>query len=78
MDKRFEEFYNIIDSNPRLTEREIAERAGLKKTPYSRWILLSLIQSGYVLRHWQEDRQPRPAYVFYVNDMIPLFPQTET
>jgi len=72
MDKRFEQFYNLIAANPLLTEREIADRAGLKKTPYSRWILLSLVSSGYIIRQWEADRQPRPAYVYYCNDTVPM------
>jgi len=72
VDKRFEQFYNFIAAHPLSTEREIAEGVGLKKTPYSRWILHSLMASNYIARHWQEDRVPRPAYVFYCQDTVPM------
>jgi len=63
MDRTAELIYNTICENPGLNERELAERVGLKKTPYTRWILLSLIHSGHIARFWDEMRA-RKCYVY--------------
>lgn len=64
MDITVQRIYDFICQYPNCTEREIAEGVGLKKTPYSRWILLSLISSSHIARFWDEGR-PRKAYVYY-------------
>lgn len=64
---RAREFYDIILSEPNLTEREICHRAGLKKTPYSRRILLDLVAGGYIARAEKESAE-RLTYVFYVQE----------
>lgn len=72
MKRRAEDMFDFIKENPNCTELEIAHGVGLKKTPYTRFILMSLISFDYVARFWQEDRQPRPAYVYYVQLTQPL------
>lgn len=71
MDARAKQIYDLIASEPNLTERELAERVGLKKTPYTRWILFSLIEHGYIARTWDESRYPK-AYVYYLQNTAPL------
>lgn len=70
-DERARQMYEIIVNNPGLTEGEIADRVGLKKTPYTRWILFSLIEGGHVVRFWDETR-PRKAYTYFVQQTQPL------
>lgn len=62
---RARQFYEIIEQTPNLTEREICERAGLKKTPYSRRILLDLISAGYVAR-LQDPTADKLTYQYFV------------
>lgn len=64
---RARQFYDIIASEPGLTELEIVRRAGLKKTPYSRRILLDLIAEGYVARASHPSAE-RLTYVFYIQE----------
>jgi len=71
MHKTANMIYEWIASHPSHTELEIASGVGLKKTPYTRWILLSLVQEGYIVRQWDEDRQPR-AFIYYCNDTVPM------
>lgn len=71
MHTKAHEIYMLIANSPNLTEREIAERVGLKKTPYTRWILMSLIAEGYIARAWDESRHPK-AYVYYCQTTVPL------
>lgn len=71
MDKAALNIYNAILETPGMNEREIAERVGLKKTPYTRWILLSLISSGHIARFWDETRS-RKSYVYVVQETQPL------
>jgi len=47
--ERLNQFEEIIyNSNAPLTEKQIAKRAGLRKTPYTREILFSLLESGTI------------------------------
>lgn len=62
------EFFAYIAANPNKTELEIARGVGLKKTPYSRKILLSLWQDGYIVRWYDDQHQPRPAYCYFVQE----------
>jgi len=71
MDVRATQIYDLICQYPGLTERELASRVGLKKTPYTRWILFSLIEHGHILRTWDESRYPH-AYVYYAQKTMPL------
>lgn len=71
MDARARQMFELIEKYPGLTERELAGRVGLKKTPYTRWILFSLIEHGYIARMWDESRYPK-AYVYYLQDTKPL------
>lgn len=71
MDKRANEIYIFICNNPNKSEREIADGVGLKKTPYSRQILLWLLANNYVARMWDEDRKPH-AYVYYCQNTVPM------
>lgn len=65
MYERARQFYEIIEQTPNLTEREICERAGLKKTPYSRRILLDLIDAGYVART-QDANADKLTYLYFL------------
>lgn len=67
MNSRMQEFFDVIVGNPNLTEREIADRVGLKKTPYSRRILLDLIAEGAIVRT-QDPTKERFTYVYAVQE----------
>lgn len=66
-----QEIFNVIVSEPNLTEREIAERVGLKKTPYTRNILMALIAEGSVARALDPTRV-RMTYVYFIQQTEPL------
>lgn len=68
---RKEQFYETILLNPNLTEREIAARAGLEKTPYTRQILLTLIAEGRIARV-KDDTRDRFTYVYFVQQTQPM------
>lgn len=61
------EIYEWIRVNPNSTEREIAEGVGLKKTPYSRRIILDLLEDGHVAR-FQDPDAVRLTYRYYVQE----------
>lgn len=63
-DKRNEMFVSIME-NPNQSEGEIAGRVGLRRTPYTRKLLLELVAEGSVLRWWDESRDPA-AYVYCI------------
>jgi len=65
MQPKMQEIFNVIASEPNLTEREIAERVGLKKTPYTRGILMTLIAEGSVARAVDPTRE-RLTYVYFL------------
>ncbi len=67
MYERARQFYEIIEQNPNLTEREICERVGLKKTPYSRRILMDLIAGGYVART-QDANADKVTYLYFLQE----------
>ena len=67
MYERARQFYKIIEKHPNLTEREICERVGLKKTPYSRRILLDLIGAGYVARV-QDTNADKLTYLYFLQE----------
>lgn len=71
-DKRHEMFVTIMQ-NPNESEGELAARVGLRRTPYTREILLDLVAEGSVLRWWDENRDP-PAYVYCIQqtEQLPL------
>jgi hypothetical protein len=69
---RAREFFDIIAAEPGLTERQIAERAGLKKTPYSRRILLDLISGGHVGR-CENSYADRTTYIYFVQGTEAMF-----
>lgn len=80
MYQRMHDFYQWILGNPGHTEREIASGVGLattgkplKKTPYTRRILLDLIAEGNIVRTWDDSRQPG-AYIYSIqmSDEMPL------
>lgn len=71
MDKKAGEIYEWILRHGAHTELEIARGVGLKKTPYTRWILFSLMEHGHITRVWDESRQPK-AYVWFVQQTAPL------
>jgi len=63
--------FRFIEKFPNCTELEIARGVGLKKTPYTRLILFSLIEHGHIARIWDEERHPH-AYVYYLQTTQPL------
>jgi len=62
-----QDFFNVIVAYPNLTERQIAERVGLRKTPYSRKILLDLIAEGAIVRTVDPTNE-RLTYVYAVQE----------
>lgn len=80
MDSRMTDFYQWILGNPGHSEREIARGVGLattgkplKKTPYSRKILLDLIAEGNVVRTWDDSRRPGAfIYSIQLTEEMPL------
>lgn len=68
---RMREFYEIIRANPNLKELEIAERAGLKKTPYSHRILMDLIAGGHIARA-SDDNADKLTYLYFVQETQPM------
>lgn len=64
MEVRAREIYDFIGNNPNSTEGEIARGCGLKRTPYTRMILFSLMEHHHISRFWDESR-PKKAYVYY-------------
>lgn len=71
-DKRNEMFVSIM-AHPNESEGEIASRVGLRRTPYTRKLLLELVGEGSILRVWDANREPG-AYVYCVQqtDELPL------
>jgi len=63
-DKRNEMFMTIMQT-ANLSEGEIAARVGLRRTPYTRKLLLELVAEGNVLRWWDDSRDPG-AYVYCI------------
>jgi len=59
--------------NPNCSEGEIARGVGLKRTPYTRKLLLDLVAEGSVVRAWDDSRTPA-AFVYYIQqtDEMPL------
>jgi len=71
MEKTALTIYRWIEQNPNHTELEIARGVGLKKTPYTRAILMNLIEHAYIARAWDEQRQPH-AYVYFLQETQPM------
>ncbi len=71
-DKRNEMFVSIME-HPNESEGEIAARVGLRRTPYTRKLLLELVAEGNVLRWWDDSREPA-AFVYQVQqtEELPL------
>lgn len=65
MNHRAQELFDFIVQHPGLTERQIADGVGLKKTPYTRQILLSLIAEGSVVRT-PDPNSDRLTYVYHL------------
>jgi predicted transcriptional regulator len=65
MNHRMNQIYNFILHNPNCSEGEIASGVGLKRTPYTRQILMQLVAEGNIVRAWDELRTPA-AFVYYV------------
>jgi len=70
---RQNELFVFIMDNPNCSEGEIARGVGLKRTPYTRKLLLELVAEGNVGRAWDDSRQPG-AFVYYIQqtDELPL------
>lgn len=67
MYQRMRDFYEIIRSNPNLTELEIAKRVGLKKTPYTHKILMDLIAQNHIARV-QDSNADKLTYLYFVQE----------
>jgi hypothetical protein len=65
MNHRMNQIYNWILHNPNCSEGQIASGVGLKRTPYTRRILLELVAEGNIVRAWDETRTPA-AFVYYI------------
>lgn len=63
-----DQMLKYIDEHPNKSELEIARGVGLKKTPYTRNILLWLTNGGEVIRWLDDAHLPRPAFVYYRNE----------
>lgn len=72
MEQRALMLYDWIVVHPNCTELEIARGVGLKKTPYTRAILLNLWKEGYIVRWYDDQHQPRPAYKYFVQLTEPM------
>jgi len=70
---RQHEIFVHIMAHPNCSEGEIARGVGLKRTPYTRKLLLELVAEGSVARAWDDSRQPG-AFVYYIQqtDELPL------
>lgn len=66
------EMLEYIRQHPNQSELEIARGVGLKKTPYTRNILLWLWNEGKIIRWMDEAHLPRPAFVYYIQETEPL------
>ena len=71
MNTQIQRMFDVIVNHPNLTEREIAERVGLKKTPYTRQILMGLIAEGSIARAIDPTRE-RVTYMYFVQQTEPL------
>lgn len=71
MEKRIKEIYDVIVATPNLSEREIAERVGLKPTPYTRKILLEMWKQAYIVR-WLDDSFLPARFRYFVQLTEPL------
>lgn len=71
MYQRMRDFYNIILSNPNLTELQIASRVGLKKTPYTHKILMDLIASNDIARV-SDPNADKLTYLYFVQETQPM------
>lgn len=71
--QRQNELFITIMAYPNLSEGELADRVGLKRTPYTRKLLFALVEEGSVLRLWNENREPA-AWVYCVQqtEELPL------
>ncbi len=70
---RQNEIFVFIMDHPNCSEGEIARGVGLKRTPYTRRLLLELVAEGNVARAWDDSRQPG-AFVYYIQqtEELPL------
>jgi predicted transcriptional regulator len=63
--ERLDQFESIIyRANTDLPESEIARRAGLKKTPYTRGILDQLVSAGTVHRYMASMPNGSPIWLY--------------
>lgn len=71
MTRRWMDLLAFVEAHPNSTELEIARGVGLKKTPYTRQILLALVADGRLVRWWDDGRLPA-AYCYYAQQTAPL------
>ncbi len=71
MEQKMLQIYEYIIAHPNQNELEIATGVGLKKTPYTRSILLGLWNQGFVVRYWDDQVRPN-SYRYFVQDTQPM------
>lgn len=67
----------IVEENAGLTTRMIANRMGLKKTPYIRQMLIELMDHGAIHYDWQEMTNGARVMVWFAGP-TPFFETSET
>lgn len=72
-ESRKHEMFVWVMENPNQTEGQIADGVGLRRTPYTRALLLELVADGSLARTWDDSEIP-PRFVYYVQqtDEMPL------
>jgi len=63
MNHTAQRIFDYVAAHPNESELEIARGVGLKKTPYTRQILLGLIAEGSLVRWWDDSRK-KAAFVY--------------
>jgi len=53
-----------------LTEKQICDTIGIRKTPYSRELLARLVNGRHILKQWRDDYSP-PRYVYLLPNWEP-------
>jgi len=73
IESRKNQIFVTIMENGGETEGTIAKRVGLKRSPYTRKILLELVADGSIVREWSSIESP-PAFVYYIQqtEELPL------
>lgn len=73
---RLKTMRRIVETNAGLTTRMIANRMGLKKTPYIRAMLINLMEDGSIHYDWQEMTNGARVMVWFAGP-TPIFEDQE-